>query len=64
MVSRAVEADGLAMSRKDAETLSSVITAVVDGLILPWLLDPERVPSSREVIEALAAAGPAFGPAT
>ncbi len=60
MVLRAVEADGATMSREHAVTLSSVLTAVLDGLILQWLLDPERVPSSREVMEALEAAVPAY----
>jgi AcrR family transcriptional regulator len=60
MMLRAVEADGMTLRREHAETLSSLMTAVCDGLILQWLLDPERVPSSRGVMEALAAAVPAF----
>lgn len=64
MVLRAAEADGVSLSREHAETLSSVLMAVGDGLILQWLLDPGRVPSSREVIEAVAAAGPAIAAAT
>ena len=60
MVLRAVEADGETMSREHAETLSSVLTAVVDGLILQWLLDPDGVPSSRDVMKALEAAAPVY----
>ena len=56
MLRRAVEADGQALSREQAETLSSVLTAVMDGFILQWLIDPERVPSSGQVMEALLAA--------
>jgi AcrR family transcriptional regulator len=60
MVLRAVEADGMTLPREHAETISSLLTAVCDGLILQWLLDPEGVPSSREVMEAIAAAIPAL----
>ncbi|MBA2567061.1 MAG: TetR/AcrR family transcriptional regulator [Thermoleophilaceae bacterium] len=60
MVLRAVEADGLTLTRVNSETLSSLVIAVGDGLMLQWLLDPERVPSSRQVMEALTAAVPAF----
>lgn len=60
MVLRAVEADGLTLTREHAENLSSLVIAVGDGLMLQWLLDPERVPSSRQVMEALTAAVPAF----
>lgn len=60
MVLRAVEADGMTLAREHAETLSSLVTAVGDGLMLQWLLDPERTPSSRQVMEALAASVPAF----
>jgi hypothetical protein len=34
--------------------------AVFDGMILQYLLDPGRVPSSRQVMDALEAALPAF----
>ena len=61
MLLRMLEADnGMTMSREHAETMSSVLTAVLDGLILQWLLDPERVPSSRQVMEALNASVPRF----
>ncbi len=60
MVLRAVDAGGMAFPREHAETLSSLVTAVGDGLMLQWLLDPDRVPSSRQVMEALVASIPAF----
>lgn len=62
MVVRAVEADGKTLAREHAETLSSLLMAAGDGLMLQWLLDPERVPSSRQLMEALVAAAPAFQP--
>ncbi len=64
MFLRAAEAEGLALPRDQAETLSSLATAVCDGLILQWLLDSGRVPSSRQVMDALLAVIPAFAGAT
>jgi AcrR family transcriptional regulator len=61
MILRAVEADGMELSHEHAETISSVMMAVFDGLILQYLLDPDHVPSSRQVMDALEAALPAFG---
>jgi AcrR family transcriptional regulator len=55
MIMSALEADGLRLAPEHAETMSSLLIAVCDGLILQWLLDPERVPSSRELMRALAA---------
>jgi AcrR family transcriptional regulator len=60
MIRRAVEADGMTLPDEHAETLSSLMMAVCDGLILQWLLDPERVPSSDRVVAALSAAVPPF----
>jgi AcrR family transcriptional regulator len=60
MIRRAVEADGMTLSEEHAETLSALITAICDGLILQWLLDPDRVPSSGQVMAALNAAVPPF----
>ena len=60
MVLRAVEADGMTLSREHAETLSSLLIAVCDGLILQWLLDPDRVPSSHAVMETFVAAASSF----
>lgn len=62
MISRAVEADGLELSSEHAETLSSLLMAVCDGLILQGLLDPERVPSSGQVMDAVTAAAPFIRP--
>ena len=61
MILRALETDGMELSREHAETIASVMMAVFDGLILQYLLDPDRVPSSRQVMDALEAALPAFG---
>lgn len=36
-----------------AEAFVSVIIAISDGLMLQWLLDPDAVPDSRQVIEVL-----------
>ena len=56
MFVRAVEADGMTLSREHAETLSSLVTAVCDGLILQWLLDRDGLPSSAQITGALCAA--------
>jgi AcrR family transcriptional regulator len=58
MVLRSVEADGHALSREHARTVASVVAALCDGLMLQWLLDPARTPSSAEVMQALAAVAP------
>jgi AcrR family transcriptional regulator len=58
---RALAPDGIELDRAHAETLSSLVMAICDGLMLQWLLDPERVPSPRQIVEALAALIP--GPA-
>jgi AcrR family transcriptional regulator len=59
-VRRWLALDGVELSAGDAETLVSVMLAVCDGLILQWLLDRERVPSSVEVLGALRAVLPAI----
>jgi len=51
--------DGVEISRRDAEILTSLMLALCDGLILQWLLDRERPPSSADVMGALRAALPA-----
>lgn len=43
------------LPREQCEVLSSLVLAVCDGLILQWLLDPEAVPDSDEIVDALAA---------
>jgi AcrR family transcriptional regulator len=60
MVVRSVEADGHSLSREHARTVASLVTALCDGLMLQWLLDPERTPSSADVMQALAAVAPAL----
>jgi AcrR family transcriptional regulator len=52
--------DGVELSAGDAETLVSLMLALCDGLILQWLLDRERVPSSGEVLGALRTVLPAI----
>ena len=36
-------------------TLASLLIAVCDGLVLQWLLDPERTPSGDELVDAIEA---------
>jgi AcrR family transcriptional regulator len=59
MIQRSLDSDGLTLERHPAEVLSGLVMAVCDGLMLQWLLDPDRMPSSREVMDSLAAALPA-----
>jgi len=37
----------------DAEALAAVLVAVVDGLMIQWLLDPDAVPDTRRLATAL-----------
>ena len=46
---------------RDARTLSSLIVAVTDGLILQWLLDPDAVPNSDQILSALGRAATLVG---
>lgn len=57
MMVRAVEAEGMELAGEHAETLASLVTAICDGLMLQWLLDPKRVPASDDVMASLEAAG-------
>jgi AcrR family transcriptional regulator len=43
-------------------TLSSMIVALCDGLILQWLLDPEAIPRSDQMIDALSMLATALAP--
>jgi AcrR family transcriptional regulator len=52
--------DGVEISARDAEILTSLMLAVCDGFVLQWLLDRERLPSSAELMSALRAALPAL----
>ena len=56
MLRRALAEDGLELSERDSDVLASLVLALCDGLILQWLLDRERTPSSAEVVGALRAA--------
>jgi AcrR family transcriptional regulator len=55
MIERAVAEQGEALPPGAAATLSSLTLAVVDGLMLQWLLDPGAVPDSTAIVSALAA---------
>lgn len=57
MVRRAIDSAGAEPGPR-AEVIASVVMAICDGLMLQWLLDPESVPSAREVIEALLETAP------
>jgi AcrR family transcriptional regulator len=57
---RSLAGDGIDVAPGDGEILASLILALCDGLILQWLLDRERLPSSAEVVRALRAALPAM----
>ena len=63
MIRRAAEADGVEFPPEHAQTLSALLTAICDGFILQWLLDPESVPSSRQVVDALGEASRFIQPA-
>jgi AcrR family transcriptional regulator len=55
--------DGLGLegrlSESQTHAVSMLILALVDGLMLGWLIDPEAVPGGQELLDAIvAAAGP------
>ena len=52
--------DGVEVSQRDAEILTSLMLAVCDGFVLQWLLDRDRAPSSAELMGALGAVLPAL----
>jgi AcrR family transcriptional regulator len=54
MFVRAFAEAGVEIDDAQAATLGGVVAAVSDGLLLQWLLDPDSVPTAREVVEALA----------
>jgi AcrR family transcriptional regulator len=37
--------------------ITSVVLAVIDGLMIQWIADPDQTPSAEEIVEALAALG-------
>jgi AcrR family transcriptional regulator len=47
------------LSDEQARAVSVLILALVDGLMLGWLVDPEAIPSGQELLDSVsAAAGP------
>jgi len=58
---RSLAGEGVELSEREGEILASLLLALCDGLILQWLLDRDRAPSSDEVMGALRAALPAWG---
>lgn len=42
-----------ALDERTARTLASLLIAVIDGLALQWLIDPERAPTGEELTGAL-----------
>ncbi len=56
MLKRAFEEDGRSIRDRDAEVLTSLVLAICDGLFLQWILEPDRAPTSGEVVAALRAA--------
>ncbi|MGH2953546.1 MAG: TetR/AcrR family transcriptional regulator [Solirubrobacterales bacterium] len=56
LVRRGLEAEGIEIGEAESETIASVLIAVCDGLILQWLVDPDRVPSSRQLLAGAGAA--------
>jgi AcrR family transcriptional regulator len=39
--------------RADPEIVASLLIAVIDGLVLQWLLDPDETPSGEDLVTAL-----------
>ena len=58
MFVRAFEEEGMTLDQAHADTLAAVVGAVCDGLLLQWLIDPEPVPTARQILDALAALFP------
>jgi AcrR family transcriptional regulator len=52
--------DGLALEGQLTDdqdrALATLVLALVDGLMLAWLIDPDAVPSGQELLDALSAA--------
>lgn len=42
-----------ALTSPDPQVAASLVMATFDGLIIQWLLDPERLPGGQEIAEAL-----------
>jgi AcrR family transcriptional regulator len=52
--------DGEALDDRRAQTLSVLLLALINGLILQSLFDPEQLPTAGEAITAFADIGPLF----
>jgi hypothetical protein len=60
MLERILESDSVHLEPEHIRTLSTMLIALGDGLILQWLLDPEAIPDSAEILVALKSAATAF----
>jgi AcrR family transcriptional regulator len=58
-VSGGLELEGQ-LSAAHTHAVSVLILALVDGLMLSWLIDPESVPAGQELLDAVAAAAGAL----
>jgi AcrR family transcriptional regulator len=54
MVCRGLDADGVEIDPRDARVIASLLIAACDGLMLQWLVDPEAVPASADLLGAAA----------
>jgi len=61
---RGFEQEGLDLDPGHARTLSTLVAAICDGLLLIWLIDPGQLPSARQIMEALAVIAPPPSPTT
>lgn len=52
MVRGSLAADGIELDDADGEVIASLLVAACDGLMLQWLIDPERVPSPHDIARA------------
>jgi AcrR family transcriptional regulator len=53
------------LSEEQARAVSVLLLALVDGLMLGWLIDPASIPAGEELLDAVtAAAGPLVAPLT
>src|SRR6185503_316924 len=57
MVARACAELGIAPP-EGADTVASLIMAIADGLMIQWLVDPERAPDARQAMQALTLLAP------
>jgi AcrR family transcriptional regulator len=55
MLERALEAQGAELAPQQRRSFASVLVAVCDGLMLQWLIDPERTPQASEVTASVRA---------